>query len=59
MNGIKTKPEEKMMKKLFVAALVAVLASMALPAAAQQAKPMRLTLNFRSEEHTSELQSPC
>ena len=35
-----------MMKKLFVAALVAVLASLALPAAAQQAKPMRLTLNF-------------
>jgi NitT/TauT family transport system substrate-binding protein len=35
-----------MMKKLFVAALVAVLANVALPAAAQQGKPMRLTLNF-------------
>jgi ABC-type nitrate/sulfonate/bicarbonate transport systems, periplasmic components len=35
-----------MMKKLFAAALVAVLASVALPAAAQQGKPMRLTLNF-------------
>src|SRR6185436_13261462 len=35
-----------MIKKLFAAALAAVLASAALPAAAQQAKPMRLTLNF-------------
>jgi len=35
-----------MMKKLFVAAVVAALASFALPAAAQQGKPMRLTLNF-------------
>ena len=34
-----------MTKKLFVAA-IAVLASLALPAVAQQAKPMRLTLNF-------------
>jgi NitT/TauT family transport system substrate-binding protein len=35
-----------MIKKLVVAAIAAVLASLALPAAAQQAKPMRLTLNF-------------
>ncbi len=35
-----------MMKKLFVAAIVAVFASVALPAAAQAVKPMRLTLNF-------------
>ena len=34
------------MKKLFAAALVAVLASVAFTAAAQQGKPMRLTLNF-------------
>ena len=35
-----------MMKKAVVAAAVAVLASLALPVAAQQLKPMKLTLNF-------------